>query len=72
MRKACFIVSLLALCIIFNVSLAVAQQTAVPLLVMEETSFDFKEVREGEVLEHAFKVMNKGGLTLAIDKVQPG
>jgi hypothetical protein len=41
-------------------------------MVMEERSFDFKEVKEGEVLDHAFKFLNKGDQTLEIKRVQPG
>ena len=72
MRKACLIVSLLALCLIFSALPAVAQETAGPLLVTEEISFDFKEVKEGAVLEHVFKILNKGDQTLKIEKVKPG
>ena len=72
MKRTCLIISLSALCLIFGVWTVLAQETTGPLMVMEEKSFDFKEVKEGEVLEHAFKVENKGDQTLEIIKVQPG
>lgn len=72
MKKTCLVISLLVLYPIFSALVALAQETAGPLMVMKERSFDFKEVREGEVLKHAFKIQNKGDQTLEIIKVQPG
>ena len=72
MKRKCLIISLSALCLILSAWTVVAQENTGPLMVMEEKSFDFKEVKEGEVLEHAFKVLNKGDQTLEIIKVQPG
>jgi hypothetical protein len=72
MKKACLIVSLSALCLIFSALPAVALETAGPFLVMKERAVDFNEVKEGEVIEHVFKILNKGDRTLEIKKVQPG
>ena len=72
MKRTCLIISLSALCLIFGIWTVLAQENTGPLMVMEEKSFDFKEVKEGEVLEHAFKVQNKGDQTLEIKRVQPG
>ena len=41
-------------------------------MVMKETSHDFKEVDEGAVLEHSFKVENRGTQVLEIKNVNPG
>ncbi len=41
-------------------------------MVLPERSFDFKEVEEGKVVEHAFKVSNKGNQVLEIRNVNPG
>jgi hypothetical protein len=41
-------------------------------MVLPERSFDFKEVEEGKVVEHVFKVLNKGSQVLAITRVNPG
>ncbi|MBE9572754.1 MAG: DUF1573 domain-containing protein [Proteobacteria bacterium] len=72
MRKICFVISLLVLCSIFCALPVEAQEIKGPLLVMEERSFDFKEVREGEILEHAFRIRNIGDRILEIKKVQTG
>ena len=41
-------------------------------MVLPEGSFDFKDVEEGKVVEHAFKVLNKGNQVLEIRNVNPG
>jgi len=71
MRKICLVILLLALCHAFGVSALGAGEIKGPLMVMEERSFDFKEVREGEIIEHAFRVFNRGEKNLAIQRVQP-
>ena len=49
-----------------------AQETKGPKLVLKEQVFDFKEVKEGQVLEHAFQIFNHGDQPLEIKKVNPG
>lgn len=52
---------------------AVAQEARQgPKIVLKERKFDFKEVMEGEVVEHFFKVLNHGDETLKIIRVRPG
>ena len=41
-------------------------------MVLKEGVFDFKEVKEGEVIAHTFKVLNLGDQTLKIIRVKPG
>jgi len=41
-------------------------------MVLPERFFDFKHVEEGKVVEHTFKVLNKGDQVLEIKKVNPG
>ncbi len=43
-----------------------------PKLFMEESQFDFGNVKQGKVLEHTFMVMNQGDQPLVIKKVKPG
>ena len=43
-----------------------------PRLVLQEKVFDFGTVSEGEVIEHAFKVLNDGDQDLKIIRVKPG
>jgi hypothetical protein len=52
-------------------STAPAQNVTGPQMVVTERSHDFKEVYEGSVLEHAFKVMNRGSQVLEIKRVRP-
>jgi hypothetical protein len=49
-----------------------AQAASGPRMVIEEKEFDFNEVREGKIVEHAFKVLNKGDQPLQIRNVRPG
>jgi hypothetical protein len=43
-----------------------------PRMTVVEREFDFKEVKEGAVLEHTFKILNKGNEPLKIISVKPG
>jgi hypothetical protein len=49
-----------------------AQTASGPKMVIEEKGFDFKEVQEGKIVEHAFKVLNEGNQLLQIRTVRPG
>jgi hypothetical protein len=49
-----------------------AQTPSGPSMVLPERSFDFKDLEEGKVVEHAFKVLNKGNQPLEIRNVNPG
>jgi Protein of unknown function (DUF1573) len=49
-----------------------AETPSGPSMVLPERSFDFKDVEEGKVVEHAFKVLNKGNQPLEIKNVNPG
>jgi hypothetical protein len=49
-----------------------AQTPSGPSLVLPERSFNFGDVDEGKVVEHSFKVLNKGDQPLEIRKVNPG
>jgi hypothetical protein len=42
-----------------------------PRIQLSETNRDFGEVNEGALLEHTFKVFNRGNQPLRIDKVSP-
>lgn len=64
-------VCIIALFFVYAYS-AHAQEVLVPKMVLKERVFDFKEVKEGEVLEHTFIVLNQGEETLEIKKVKPG
>jgi hypothetical protein len=72
MKKLLYLISLSALLVILNYHLCVAQQVTGPRIILEERSFDAKEVREDAVIEHAFKVLNTGDRPLEINKVSAG
>ena len=65
------VVSSLALMMLCLCPLATAQEKAAePRLVISERSYDFKEVNEGDLLEHAFQVSNTGNGLLEIKNVK--
>lgn len=43
-----------------------------PRISVEGREFDFKEVKEGTVLKHTFKILNIGDEPLKIISVRPG
>jgi hypothetical protein len=49
-----------------------AQEVKGPKMVLKEQVFDFKEIKEGETIEHTFLVLNQGDQPLEIKKVKPG
>lgn len=49
-----------------------AQEVKGPKMVLKEQVFDFKEVKEGETIEHTFLIFNQGDQPLEIKKVKPG
>ena len=56
---------------IFTTSIVEANEiTSTPLIVISESEIDFKEVREGTLLEHSFTVFNKGNAPLEIKRVK--
>jgi hypothetical protein len=73
MRTYFFRLSWLAVLLVFCLSAAVCAQETVsgPVMVIEEPSFDFKEVKADVAVEHSFRVLNKGDKVLEIKKVKP-
>jgi hypothetical protein len=51
---------------------APAQADSGPKMVLKEREFDCGEVKEGEVIEHTFSVLNQGDEPLEIVRVKPG
>ena len=49
-----------------------AQDVKGPKIVLQERGFDFKEVKEGETIEHTFLIFNHGGQPLEIKRVKLG
>jgi len=48
------------------------QEVKGPKMVLKERVFDFKEVKEGEAIEHTFLIFNQGDQPLEIKNVKPG
>ena len=48
------------------------QKVPGPQMHIPEKNFDVGEVMEGDVIEHTFKVFNRGDRTLTIKDVRPG
>lgn len=67
------VLTLFMLIILFPMTSIMAEEPKVsPVIVIPEKVFDFKDVKEGTVLEHTFKVYNKGDGVLTIKSVKPG
>ena len=52
--------------------LALAGPPDGPKMVVKGSEFDFKEIKEGETIEHVFQVLNEGNKPLEIKDVKPG
>jgi len=70
MKKLFYITAILFLAI--SAHPLVSHGSSGPRIWIEAKEFDFKEVEEGKVVTHAFKVLNKGDQTLEIKRVNPG
>ena len=49
-----------------------AEKMTGPRMLIEETLFDAKEVPEGEMIQHTFRILNIGDQPLEIKNVRPG
>ena len=73
LMRRCWLIGMICIALLaFCGYSSLAQEPQGPRIVLKERAFDFKEVKEGEVIEHTFKVLNKGDQTLKIVKVRPG
>jgi hypothetical protein len=55
-----------------GVALAAPEQVVAPAIKVEEATYNFKKVTQGEVIKHEFQVFNHGNIPLEIKKVKPG
>lgn len=60
------------LLILLNLTTGFTQQPTGPRIFFEKRFFDAKEVKEGDLIEHTFKVQNLGDSPLEIKRVKPG
>ena len=71
MRKAGVFAFIFVVLFVVYSSLAFSQEGGVAKMVLEEKEFNAGNINEGGIVEHAFKVMNKGTGTLEIISVKP-
>ncbi|MBN1904640.1 MAG: hypothetical protein JW927_06040 [Deltaproteobacteria bacterium] len=70
MEKRAFFLSLLILLI--SCLAASGEETLTPKITFSEKSFVAGEVLEGTVIEHTYRVYNKGNGVLRINRINPG
>jgi hypothetical protein len=70
MKNKLYLISLMAFFILLIASAGLSEQTSGPKMFIEENTFDAKEIKGGDYLEHSFKVYNKGDSPLEIIEVK--
>jgi hypothetical protein len=66
------LLALLIVTISAGISLAKDGAEPAPVIEFEQTTYDFKQVPQGQVVKHDFRVFNRGEAPLEIRKVKPG
>ena len=51
---------------------AEAGKKTVPIIEVENPTYDFGQVNQGAIVKHDFRVFNRGSAPLEIKKVKPG
>ena len=64
--------SCLVLMVWVGLSQAAGEKVATPVIEVEEPTYDFHQVTQGEVVRHDFRVFNRGTAPLDIKNVKPG
>lgn len=63
-------------CLVMMVSAGITQAAeeneAVPIIEIENPTYDFHQIPQGEVVKHDFRVFNRGSAPLEIKSVKPG
>ncbi|MFC1863701.1 DUF1573 domain-containing protein [Thermodesulfobacteriota bacterium] len=72
MQKILYTLPFIFLFIFIYLNIGLAQETVGPKMVIEQTDYDAKEVNQGDIIEHTFKVLNTGDQPLEIKSVKPG
>ena len=70
MKERLNFITLVAMLLIIWGHLCWAQQIKGPSMVLAENTFDAREVMEGSIIEHSFKVFNQGDSQLEITNVK--
>ena len=69
MRRGRFLFVLLLIALLVH---SEVPASAAPKIEVQERVFDFKEMIEGQTIEHVYKVQNKGDQPLEIQRAKPG
>lgn len=72
MKKSLILMFLSLVCASTYPYMASAQKATGPKMVLKEQVVDYKEVDEGQIIEHVFQVLNQGDEPLEIRNVKPG
>jgi len=69
--------AILLQCLVLMVWVALTQaagekKEAIPVIEVEEPTYDFHQTTEGEDVKHDFRVFNRGNAPLEIKSVKPG
>jgi len=72
MKRLLIVTSFLMFWIVVTFTTVWAQTNTGPKMVIKEKIFDAQQVKEGQTIEHHFKVLNTGDSPLEIKKVKPG
>jgi hypothetical protein len=70
MKKTLFLISFPFLFSLLIASTGLSEQASGPVIMFEEKTYDAKEIKSSEYIEHTFKVYNKGTGTLEISDVK--
>lgn len=66
------LLSMITVLVILSISFfAIAQENAIPKMVIQEKIYNAGEIDEGRVIQHSFIVENRGDDTLLLNKVTP-
>jgi hypothetical protein len=55
-----------------GLSQAAGEKEAIPVIEVEEPTYNFHQVNQGDVVRHDFRVFNRGTAPLDIKNVKPG
>ncbi|OEU47344.1 MAG: hypothetical protein BA872_00675 [Desulfobacterales bacterium C00003060] len=62
----------LALIVMAGFAQSAEEKEAIPIIKVEMPTYDFRQVSQGEVVKHDFRVFNRGSAPLEIKNVRPG
>jgi len=65
-----FFYFMLLTCLVIPFRVGAASQKAGPRIAIDAPSFEFDDVKEGTVVEHAFRVVNNGDGVLRIKQIK--